>query len=75
MIFENVTRDMKVYRDEIFGPVISVSPFDTIDEAQTWLTILSMVSQLLYGVKMLKKSYKCPGRSRLVVLGEYDIGW
>ena len=44
VIFENVTRDMKVYRDEIFGPVISVSPFDTIDEA------INMANDTKYGL-------------------------
>ena len=53
--FENVTRDMKVYRDEIFGPVISIA-FDTIDEA------INMANDTKYSlaasvwVKILKKS-------------------
>jgi|GEM_PF-8533 len=32
-IFDNVTRDMTIARDEIFGPVLAVVPFDTEDEA------------------------------------------
>lgn len=32
-IFGNVTRDMSIARDEIFGPVLTIMPFDTIDEA------------------------------------------
>ncbi|MCD4786161.1 MAG: aldehyde dehydrogenase family protein [Candidatus Eremiobacteraeota bacterium] len=32
-ILTNVKRDMKVYKDEIFGPVVLVDKFDTFDEA------------------------------------------
>ena len=33
VIFENVRPEMSIFRDEIFGPVISVTPFDTVEEA------------------------------------------
>ena len=29
----DVTRDMAIAQDEIFGPVLTVMPFDTLDEA------------------------------------------
>ena len=32
-IFEGVTNDMRIAREEIFGPVVSIIPFDTEDEA------------------------------------------
>lgn len=32
-VLTNVTRDMKVVRDETFGPMMPVIPFDTVDEA------------------------------------------
>lgn len=32
-IFDEVTNDMEIAREEIFGPVLSVIPFDTEDEA------------------------------------------
>ncbi|MEZ4702266.1 MAG: aldehyde dehydrogenase family protein [Rhodothermales bacterium] len=32
-IFQNVTAEMPIARQEIFGPVLSVIPFDTVDEA------------------------------------------
>ncbi|MER6977379.1 aldehyde dehydrogenase [Streptomyces carpinensis] len=32
-IFADVTRDMRIAREEIFGPVICVMPYDTIEEA------------------------------------------
>ncbi len=32
-VFGNVTNDMTIAREEIFGPVLSIIPYDTIDEA------------------------------------------
>lgn len=32
-LFDNVTTDMKIYRDEIFGPVLSVVRADSFDDA------------------------------------------
>jgi len=32
-IFDNVSPDVSISREEIFGPVLSVTPFDTIDDA------------------------------------------
>jgi malonate-semialdehyde dehydrogenase (acetylating)/methylmalonate-semialdehyde dehydrogenase len=32
-LFDNVTTDMTIYRDEIFGPVLSVVRVDTLEEA------------------------------------------
>ncbi|WP_171180151.1 aldehyde dehydrogenase family protein [Ruegeria sp. HKCCD8929] len=33
VVFTNVTNDMAIAREEIFGPVLCVIPFDTIDDA------------------------------------------
>ena len=33
VVFEDVHPSMSIFRDEIFGPVISVTPFDTVEEA------------------------------------------
>ncbi|MCY1126756.1 aldehyde dehydrogenase family protein [Frigidibacter sp. RF13] len=32
-VFGNVTNDMVIAREEIFGPVLSIIPYDTVDEA------------------------------------------
>ncbi len=32
-VFDNVSNDMRIAREEIFGPVVSVIPFDTEEEA------------------------------------------
>lgn len=32
-VFANVTPDMPISREEIFGPVLTITPFDTLDEA------------------------------------------
>jgi acyl-CoA reductase-like NAD-dependent aldehyde dehydrogenase len=34
-VFADTTRDMSIVREEIFGPVLSILPFDTFDEAIT----------------------------------------
>lgn len=43
-IFANVTNDMRIAREEIFGPVISVIPFDDPEEA------LAMANDTDYGL-------------------------
>jgi aldehyde dehydrogenase (NAD+) len=32
-VFSSVTRDMTIARDEIFGPVLAIIPYDSVDEA------------------------------------------
>jgi aldehyde dehydrogenase (NAD+) len=34
-VFANVNNNMRIAREEIFGPVVSVIPFDTVEEALT----------------------------------------
>jgi len=43
-VFSNVSNSMTIAREEIFGPVISVIPFDTIDE------VLKMANDTEYGL-------------------------
>jgi len=43
-IFGDVTASMAIARDEIFGPVLSVLPFDTIDEA------IALANDTVYGL-------------------------
>ncbi len=43
-IFTNVRPDMAIYREEIFGPVLSVTTFETADEA------IEMANDTLYGL-------------------------
>ncbi|MEM8791298.1 MAG: aldehyde dehydrogenase family protein [Pseudomonadota bacterium] len=43
-IFADVTPDMTIWREEIFGPVLSISPFDTEEEA------LQMADDTAYGL-------------------------
>jgi aldehyde dehydrogenase (NAD+) len=32
-VFADVTSEMRIFREEIFGPVLTVTPFDTEEEA------------------------------------------
>ncbi|MCP2035286.1 aldehyde dehydrogenase (NAD+) [Planomicrobium sp. HSC-17F08] len=43
-IFADVTNDMKIAREEIFGPVLCVIPYDHIDEA------IAMANDTIYGL-------------------------
>jgi aldehyde dehydrogenase (NAD+) len=43
-VFTNVTTDMALFRDEIFGPVLAVCEFSSIDEA------LELANNSIYGL-------------------------
>jgi aldehyde dehydrogenase (NAD+) len=43
-VFSGVTRDMRIAREEIFGPVLSVIAFDTLDEA------IAIANDVAYGL-------------------------
>jgi betaine-aldehyde dehydrogenase len=43
-IFADVTPDMAIARDEIFGPVLSILPFDTLEEA------IALANDTVYGL-------------------------
>ncbi|MEX1105759.1 MAG: aldehyde dehydrogenase family protein [Ilumatobacteraceae bacterium] len=43
-VFSNVTRDMTIARDEIFGPVLSIMPYDTEAEA------IDIANDTIYGL-------------------------
>ena len=43
-VFSNVTSDMAIARDEIFGPVLTVMPFDTLDDA------IAIANDTVYGL-------------------------
>jgi len=43
-IFGNVTNDMTIAREEIFGPVLSILPYDTVDDA------VAMANDTPYGL-------------------------
>jgi acyl-CoA reductase-like NAD-dependent aldehyde dehydrogenase len=43
-VFSNVTRDMTIAREEIFGPVLSILPYDTEDEA------IEIANDTVYGL-------------------------
>lgn len=43
-VFGDVTNDMTIAREEIFGPVLSILPYDTVDEA------VAMANDTVYGL-------------------------
>jgi len=56
-IFADVTRNMRIWREEIFGPVLSIASFSTFDEA------IEMANDTAYGLSAslytrdIKKAY------------------
>lgn len=43
-LFGGVTRDMSISTDEIFGPVLTITPFDTVEEA------IAIANDTVYGL-------------------------
>jgi aldehyde dehydrogenase (NAD+) len=43
-VFSNVTREMTIAKEEIFGPVLSIMPYDTEEEA------ISIANDTMYGL-------------------------
>ncbi|MDQ0390998.1 aldehyde dehydrogenase family protein [Labrys monachus] len=43
-VFGDVTRDMTIFREEIFGPVLTISTFETLDEA------IEIANDTVYGL-------------------------
>lgn len=43
-VFGGVTREMSIARDEIFGPVLGIMPFDTVEEA------IAIANDTVYGL-------------------------
>ncbi len=74
-IFENVTGEMKLGCDEIFGPVLSISKFKTIDE------VVGMANQTEYGLyggiwtSNLKTAHEVASRLQVgaVAINEYLV--
>jgi aldehyde dehydrogenase (NAD+) len=63
-VFSNVNNQMRIAREEIFGPVISVIPFDTADEALAlandteyglgsgvWSSNVHTINKMMHGIK------------------------
>lgn len=63
-VFDNVDNDMRIAQEEIFGPVASVIPFDTEDEAlalanatdyglsgAVWTNNISTMTKMMHGIK------------------------
>ncbi len=73
-VFDNVRNDMRIAREEIFGPVLSLITFDTEEEALTlandtnyglgggvWTSNIRTVSKMMHGIKAGKIWVNCWG--------------
>jgi aldehyde dehydrogenase (NAD+) len=73
-VFDNVTNDMRIAREEIFGPVASIIPFDSVEEAlklandtpyglggAVWTTNTSTMMKSIHALKAGKLWVNCYG--------------
>ncbi|TPK93903.1 aldehyde dehydrogenase family protein [Mesorhizobium sp. B2-4-12] len=75
-IFADVSPDMRIAQEEIFGPVLSIIPFDTVDEA------LDIANSTIYGLASgvwtsnLDTAFRCARglRSGTVEVNTYIAG-
>lgn len=58
-VFADVTNDMTIAQEEIFGPVLSIIPFDTEDDA------LRLANDTVYGLTNYVQSSDGARRNRL----------
>lgn len=65
-ILTNVTHDSKIMRDEIFGPVLPIATFETIDEA------IEMANDTIYGLS--SSLYSNDMNETLKVINEMKFG-
>ncbi|TIU43504.1 MAG: aldehyde dehydrogenase family protein, partial [Mesorhizobium sp.] len=49
-VFANVTHDMRIAREEIFGPVLSIMPYDTVEQA------VEQANDTVYGLASYMRS-------------------
>ncbi|WP_346430180.1 aldehyde dehydrogenase family protein [Cupriavidus basilensis] len=75
-VFDDVSNDMRIAREEIFGPVASVIPFDTTEEAlrlgndteyglggAVWTTNVGTMTRMIHGIKAGKVWVNCYGQA------------
>ncbi|MEY4138794.1 MAG: aldehyde dehydrogenase DhaS [Pseudomonadota bacterium] len=73
-VFSNVNNNMRIAREEIFGPVISVIPFDDADEAlrlandtvyglggAVWTSSLKTSTRMIHGIRAGQVWVNCYG--------------
>lgn len=65
-ILTNVTHDSKIMRDEIFGPVLPITTFETIDEA------IEMANDTIYGLS--SSLYSTDMNETMKVINEMKFG-
>ena len=65
-ILTNVTHDSKIMRDEIFGPVLPITTFETIDEA------IEMANDTIYGLS--SSLYSNDMNETMKVINEMKLG-
>jgi aldehyde dehydrogenase (NAD+) len=84
-VFTNVDNNMTIAREEIFGPVISVVPFDSAEEAlrlandtiyglggAVWTSSIGTATKMMHGIKAGQIWVNCYGQLDVAVgMGGY----
>ena len=59
-IFDEVTPEMRIFREEIFGPVLAVTGFDTLEEASPSATTPTTAWRRLSGRRISTRRSRAP---------------
>ncbi|KAG8413335.1 mitochondrial aldehyde dehydrogenase [Metarhizium acridum] len=68
-VFSNVTRDVSVFREEVFGPLVTITPFD--DEADA----LALANDSIYGLAAAVFSQNIERAHRVAAALEAGMVW
>ncbi|KAG6003202.1 hypothetical protein E4U21_002279 [Claviceps maximensis] len=68
-VFSNVTRDMNVFREEVFGPLVTITPFETETEA------LDLANDSIYGLGAAVFSQNIERAHRVAAALEAGMVW
>ncbi|TWU77444.1 mitochondrial aldehyde dehydrogenase [Metarhizium rileyi] len=68
-VFSNVTRDMSVFREEVFGPLVTITPFDDETEA------ISLANDSIYGLAAAVFSQNIERAHRVAAALEAGMVW
>ena len=52
-LFDNVTKDMEIYKQEIFGPVLSTVRTKNYEEALDLVKLINTEMELLFSLEMV----------------------
>lgn len=64
-LFDNVSPEMTIYKEEIFGPVLAIVRVPTLKRLSNWLTVMNMAMVRLSSLVMVKRLVSLVKMSKL----------